>query len=62
MSGSTFDDRAHAERVLRGDRGNRGRRVNPEGVHRAHVGLDARATAGVRSGDGQSGDRLHLQP
>jgi len=38
--------------VLHGHRGDRDARVYTEQRHGAHVGLDARAAPGVRSGDG----------
>ena len=46
-------DRADAERVLRGDRGDRARAVHAAARERLQVGLDAGAAAGVRAGDRQ---------
>ena len=47
-------DGGHADRVLRGDRGDRCRPVNAGRRERLEVGLDARAAAGVRPGDGEA--------
>ena len=44
-------DGGHADRVLRGDRGDRGHPVDAAGRERLQVGLDAGAAAGVRAGD-----------
>ena len=51
ISAGTGVDRADPERVLRGDRGDRGHRVAAEHGDRLDVGLDARAAARVRAGD-----------
>ena len=47
----------HAPRVLRGQRGDRRRRIAAERGHRLDVGLDAGAAAGVRPGDDQNAAR-----
>ena len=53
----------HADRVLRGDGGNRARPVDTQGRERLEVGLDPGAAAGVAAGDGQRGNRLaHWEP
>ncbi len=46
-------DRVDADRVLGGDRGDRGHPVDPAGRERLEVGLDPGAAAGVRAGDRQ---------
>ena len=51
-------DRGDAERVLRGDRGNRGTAVDAVRGERLEVGLDAGAAARVAAGDCQR--RSHL--
>ena len=50
-SGGTGMHAVHAQRVLRGQRGDRGRGVAAERGDRLDVGLDAGAAAGIRSGD-----------
>ncbi len=46
-------DRPHAQRVLRGDRGDGGRRMAAEHRHRADIGLDSRSPARIGAGDDQ---------
>ena len=48
-------DGGDADRVLRGDRGDRARAVHAAARERLQVGLDAGAAAGVRAGDRQRG-------
>ena len=53
-------DRGDAERVLRGDRGDRGHRVAAEHGDGLDVGLNPRAAARIRAGDDQdAGRRRH---
>ena len=47
----------HAQRVLRGDRGEHAHAVHAERQHRLQVGLDARTAAGVGPGDGEHAGR-----
>ena len=59
--GRNFVDGSNAECVLGGDRGDRARAVDTQGQERLQIGLDPRARAGVRSGDGH-GPRLAHGP
>ena len=49
------DHQLDADRVLGGDRGDRGRPVDAAARERLQVGLDAGAAAGVRAGDRETG-------
>ena len=53
ISGGIGMDGGDADRVLGGDRGDRGHAVDAAGGERLQVGLDAGAAAGVRPGDRQ---------
>ncbi len=55
VSGETASTASTADGVLRGDRGDRSHSVHAAARKRLQVGLDARAAAGVRAGDRESG-------
>jgi len=51
--------RVYGQGVLSGNGGDGAGAVHFEGAEGAQVGLEAGATAGVRPGDGESGNGLH---
>ena len=55
ISGGHRGDHLHPDRVLGGERRDRGRPVDAAARERLQVGLDAGAAAGVRAGDRQAG-------
>ena len=63
ISGATGAHHLDPDRVLRGDRRDRGRPVDAAARERLQVGLDPGAAAGVRAGDRQAGaDALGAHP